>query len=153
MSFLDDLNAATQIERPTADVDVLLNKSRYALRFTQMTGIDWGLLVDKHPPRIGTLGKTEGDKVDPVYVDLKYGYNVRAVVLEAAPLCGEVVGEGAISAAKWQQLLKALDGAAFQRVCDAIFNLNEIAPEKAVDAARKGPKPSRRSSSSPSNSE
>jgi hypothetical protein len=153
MSFLDDLNAATQIERPTADVDVLLNGTRYTLRFTQLTGIDWGLLVDKHPPRIGSIGKTDGEKVDPVYVDLKYGYNIRGVILEAAPMCGEVVGEGAISTAKWEQLLKALDGAAFQRVCDAIFNLNEIAPEKAVDAARKGPKRSPRSSNSPSSSE
>lgn len=153
MSFLDDLNAASQTQRPTAEVDVLLNSNPYTLRFTQMNGIDWGLLVDKHPPRVGSIGKTDGEKVDPVYVDLKYGYNVRGVVLEAAPLCGEVVDEGAISVAKWEQMLKALDGAAFQRVCDAIFNLNEIAPEKAVDAARKGPKRSRPSSTSPSSSE
>ena len=154
MSFLDDLTAAAQIDRPTADVDVLLNGNPYTLRFTQMTGIDWGLLVDKHPPRIGNLGGKEGaDKVDPIYVDLKYGYNIRGVMLEAAPLAGEVVGESALPTEKWELLLKSLDGAAFQRVCDTIFNLNEIAPQKAVDAARKGPKRSRRSSISPSSSE
>ncbi len=156
MSFLDDLNAATQTERPTADVTVLLNGNPYTLRFTQMTGIDWGMLVDKHPPRVAGLAASKaGDKPadNPVYIDLKYGYNVRAVILEAAPLSGTIVDEGAISMAKWEQLLKALDGAAFQRVCDTIFELNEIAPEKAVDAARKGQKRRQASSSSPSNSE
>lgn len=152
MSFLDDLNAATQTERPTADVTVLLNGNPYTLRFTQMTGIDWGMLVDKHPPRVsGLAAEKPGD--NPVYIDLKYGYNIRAVILEAAPLSGAIVGEDPISTAKWEQLLKALDGAAFQRVCDTIFDLNEIAPEKAVDAARKGQKRRQASSSSPSNSE
>jgi len=147
MSFLEDLAAAKDAPRPTLDVVVLLNGTQYVLRFTRMSGIDWGNLVDKHPPRIGK-GKQEAAGVADdaaVLLDIRYGYNVRAVTREACTLSGVVVDGEPLTADQWTETLTALDGAAHQRITDAIFDLNEYGPQAEVDAARKGPKPSRKS--------
>ncbi|MFN4000866.1 hypothetical protein [Microcella sp.] len=152
MSFLDDLQAEIAKPAPTLDVDVVLNGNKHTLQFRRLDGLTWAELIDRHPPRIG--GKDENDvEIPPVWVDVRYGYNLRAVILDAAPLCGSVPDGAELSASDWADLLNALDGAAFQRVSDAIFQLNEVGPREEVDAARKAPKRSRRSSTSPSSLE
>lgn len=154
MSFLEDLEAAKATDAPTEDVTVLLNGNPHTLTFTRMSGIDWAHLVDKHPPRLGITpdgGPLPVKDDAPVMVDAKYGYNVRGVVLEAAPLSGVVDGE-AHPADVWEQMLETLDGAAIQRITDAIWKLNEYGPEQEVDAARKARPTSRKSSKSRSSS-
>lgn len=126
MSFEDDLNAP--VAKDTADVDVILNDQLYTLRFTALDGLVWAAECDKYPMR------------PDVAFDRVYGYNIRSLTVGAAPLSGaRVDGDTTVplSEQNWRELFKRIDGAAFKRVTDAIWALNEYNPAQAVEAAKK----------------
>lgn len=128
MSFEDDLKAQETAPVPSLDVDVLLNGNAHTLRFRRMNGMDWSAESDKHPIRPGVL------------IDMRYGYNLRALVKAVAPKTGVLVEddvEREIDEEQWKSLFKALDGASTQRVCDTVWALNEYGPQQEIDAAKK----------------
>lgn len=135
MSFADDLKAQVAAPKETADVAFKLNGHAYVLKFTQMDGWDWSETSDKHPARFG------------VDADRAFGYNIRSLAKEVAPRCGvllrdgepvELVVDPENKIDEWADLWKAMSPSTVQRVCDAIFGLNEAETIKSVvDAARK----------------
>jgi hypothetical protein len=141
MSFEDDLKAVQTVEKPFADVPVMVNGNLHTFRFTQMEGADWAAEADKYPIRPGVM------------IDQRYGYNLRALIKGIAPKCGARLVDGELvelrvdpPAAKgdrkprvdeWAMLFKAINGFDFQRVSDAIWSLNEWLPQQAVEAAKK----------------
>jgi len=140
MTFEDDLAAVQSVERPWADVPVMINNHLHMFRFVQMDGAEWAAEADKHPARPG------------VGIDERYGYNLRSLIKGAAPLCGFrlvdgvpvalrvdpiVKGSKAARVDEWASVWKAISGHDFQRVTDAIWSLNEYLPQKAVEAAKK----------------
>ena len=134
MSFLEDLKVAKEAPRKKSDpVDVMVNGSLYALVFYRADGDVWADCVARHPARPGAI------------VDLRYGYNFNAVVLEIAPKTGSVVGADAIPAEAWADLIPALSGAEIGRVTDAIWALNEWDPAQEIERAKKALKPAVRS--------
>jgi hypothetical protein len=69
------------------------------------------------------------------------GYNLRSLTKAVAPKTGVRLdddGEHELTDEQWTALLKALSGAHFQRVCDAVFALNEYAPAWKVRELKKG---------------
>jgi hypothetical protein len=139
MSFQDDLNAQKSAAIPHRDVDVLLNGVLYLFRFKKMSGLDWASESDKYPARPGVL------------LDMRYGYNLRALTEGVAPLCGvrvdgdeevpliveTVSRENPDAVDEWADLFAGIDGSTFQRISDAIWDLNEYGPSQAVEAAKK----------------
>ncbi|MGJ4843906.1 hypothetical protein [Leifsonia sp. Le1] len=126
MTFEDDLKAECEAERPTADVDVLLNGNPYTLRFTQMEGMDWASNSDLAPARPGVL------------LDTRYGYHLRQLVTIVAPQCGgRVDGDMVVPLTEdqWRAIFKG-NGRNVARIGDAIFMLNEYNPDKAVEDAK-----------------
>ena len=135
MTFADDLAAVASEELAYVHVDVTVHGNLYKLRFTQMDPFEWASEVDFHPARTG------------VAIDQKYGYNLRSLTKAAAPLSGKLVeGDELVDVDDWPALLKAIGGYGFQRVSDAIWALNEILPERAVEAAKKALVATRKSS-------
>jgi hypothetical protein len=137
VGFLEDLAAQKSAERQTADVEILLNGHLYRLHVTQMDGMEWASIVDKYPARPGIL------------IDQRYGYNLRALTKgelhrcavlydgdDVVPLRRDPIG-AKNRVDQWADLFKAIDGNATQRVCDAVWGLNEYDPEQAVIAAKK----------------
>jgi hypothetical protein len=128
MTFEDDLKAEFEAPPSTEDVEVLLKGTVYKFRFTQMDGYEWASACDQAPPRI------------TVALDRYFNYNIRTVTLIAAPLSGKRVdGDELVDLTpdQWRNLLKALPGESFQRISDALFKLNQIAPAEAVEEAKK----------------
>lgn len=128
MTFADDLAAVAAEDLSYVNVDVTVHGNLYQLRFTEMDPFEWASEVDRHPAR------------KDVNIDQRYGYNLRSLTRAAAPLCGKRVdGDELVDvpADEWPALLKAIGGYGFQRVSDAIWALNEILPERAVEAAKK----------------
>lgn len=140
MTFEDDLAAQVVKPRPSQDVDVLINGTPYTFRFVQIDGFEWAAECDKHPARPGVL------------LDTRYGYNLRSLTKAVARLSGtRVDGDkliplrvdkvdpkaAVVGVDEWASLFKNIDGAAFQRISDAIWALNEYAPANAIEAAKK----------------
>lgn len=128
MSFEDDLRAAFEAERPFEDVTVSLNGTAYTFRFTQMEGGDWTSIIDQCPARPG------------VQLDTAFGYNLRAATLLAGPKSGKRVNGDALedlSPDQWKNLFRTLPGNSMNRIGNALFKLNEIAPAEAVAEAKK----------------
>lgn len=128
MGFVDDLKAEFEADKPTASVDVTLNGNLYTLVFQQMDGIGWAEATDQAPVRPGVL------------LDMRYGYNLRALTLIVAPKTGKRRdGDDLVemTADQWRNLLKALPGASVNRIGDALFSLNEYGPAEAVEALKK----------------
>lgn len=145
MGFKEDLAAAKKAVANTADVDVLVNGTKYTLRFTQVTGREWANAVDRAPLR------------RDVALDMKYGYNLRVAVGLIAPVSGVLLdGDKPIELTvdedakppvnEWADLLDSLSGFDFQRVTDAVWQLNEWDPQQALEAAKKAPRVSGKSS-------
>jgi len=148
MSFEDDLK--TVPERPTEDVDVLLNGNLYLFRFKQMDSFEWASACDRNPARLG------------VRIDMQIGYNLRSLTKDVAPLCGvRVDGDTEVQLRvdpvdlkqpkrrrvdEWSDLFDRIDGATFQRITDAIWGLNVVTPAQAVEAAKKAQSGSRKPS-------
>lgn len=126
MSFEDDLKATTINDPIYLDADVTVNGNLYTLRFVEMDPFEWASAVDRHPARPGVL------------IDAKYGYNLRTLVREVAPLLGSrVEGDTTVPVEDWPALLKAIGGNGFQRVTDAIWSLNEYMRERQVESLKK----------------
>jgi hypothetical protein len=141
MSFEDDLNAP--LERISRDVDLTLGGHLYTLRFTALDGLTWANETDKYPMRPG------------IAFDSFYGYDIRALTEGVAPLCGVRVDGNTtteLSDDAWANLFARIDGLAFKNISDALFWVNELAPEQAVEAAKKALASSEATSSLPSNS-
>lgn len=144
MGFLDDLAAAKeQPKQKSQPVAVTVNGKLYELVFYRADGDVWAETVARHPARPDAV------------IDLRYGYNFNAVVLEIAPQTGRVLEDGTeadIPAKAWADLIPALSGAEIGRVTDAIWALNEWEPAQEIERAKKASKPragSRRKSASP----
>ena len=129
MGFLDDLAAAKeQPKQKSEPVSVIVNGSLYELVFYRADGDVWAETVSRHPAR------TESK------IDLRYGYNFNAVVLEVAPKTGRLVegdAETVLPDEAWADLVPALSGAEIGRVTDAIWALNEWNPAQEIERAKK----------------
>lgn len=132
MSELDDLNddldAQLANEPDAVTVDVLVNGKLRKLQFTEMDGLAWADLTDRCPPRMDAP------------LDKAYGFNIRLVVAHAAPISGRMKSGDEwveLSEAQWTKLLRGQKGAQIRTIGDALFQLNQWAPDQAVAAARK----------------
>ena len=129
MGFLEDLAAAKEQPKQKSElVSVLVNGSLYGLVFYRVDGDVWAETVSRHPARVESK------------IDLRYGYNFNAVVLEVAPLTGRLVegdAETELPGEAWADLIPALSGAEIGRVTDAIWALNEWNPAQEIEAAKK----------------
>lgn len=133
MSLDDDLDAVLNLDRDTADLQINLNGKLRTLRFTQMDGMEWADLTDRHPAR-----------PDVLLDSLRNGYNLRSLAREAAPLCGKILDgdeQVALTEEQWEKLFRALPGASVMRIGDLIWNLNDYLPAAAVDALKKDSTP------------
>lgn len=157
MSFSDDLQTPT--ERDWIDVEIVVGGNLHTLRFTAVDGLTWANYCDKHPIRPG------------VALDGTYGYDLRSLTVEIAPICGVLMVDGeptllrveplnrlhpeAPRVDEWADLFAKIDGQTFRRISDAIWALNEFIPQQAVASAKKAlaasktPSISRSSSGSP----
>lgn len=133
MSFSDDLKA--ELSEPPAVVDVpfTLNKTGYVLRAAALQGWEWADELDRHPAR-----------PDAAF-DRIFGYNIRAIVQAVAPRCMTLLKDDepvavtvdpAEGVDEWADLLKAMSGSTVQRLCNAVFQLNEPDSE-VVSLAKK----------------
>lgn len=154
MSFSDDLNTPT--ERDWTDVEIALGGNLHTLRFTAVDGLTWANYCDRHPARPG------------VPLDGAYGYDLRSLTVEIAPICGQLVVDGeptllrveppnrlhpeAPRVDEWAELFAKIDGQTFRRISDAIWALNEFIPQQAVATAKKALAASKTPSTSRSNS-
>lgn len=127
-SFVDDLKAEFEAERPYRDVPVKLNGTLHTLRFTQMSGADWTSAGDQTVARPNVL------------IDVRYGYNIRALTYIAAPKSGKLLESGTLTDLtddQWRNLLKTIPGPSFNAIADALYVLNEYEPAEAVEALKK----------------
>jgi hypothetical protein len=118
---------AAVAELEAFDEEVL--KSLVTLKFTRLDGERWANLTAANPMRID------------VQLDRNYGYNFDAVSRSAAILSGVRLdddGEQLMTADQWARLFKVLSGHDYQRIIDAIFTLNEYAPQQHIGALVKG---------------
>lgn len=153
MSFEDDLN--TPVELPFEDIEVALNGHLHVFRFTALDGLTWANECDKAPIRPG------------ITLDSAFGYDLRQLTLNVAPLCGARLVDGepvklrvdqpnprslTPEVDEWRDLFSKIDGQTFRRIGDAIWGLNELLPMEAVKAAKKAQAASRPSSDSPAKS-
>lgn len=128
MSFEDDLKAEFEAEKDHRDVDVKLNDKLYTFRFTVLDGVEWAAAGDLFPARPGVL------------LDMRYGYNLRPLSLYVAAKTGKRVdGDKLVDLTpdQWSNLFKALPGYSVARIGDAMFDLHEISPERAVEELKK----------------
>lgn len=136
MPLEEELNAdmdaalAAKAEDPEfALVDVTIRGKLRTLRFEQMDGLKWAELAAQCPmnPRSPT--------------DRGYGYNLRSMTLLAGPESGTMRNaEGeweTLSATTWTKLYRSLTGIDHRAIANQLFQLNELGPAMAVDAARK----------------
>jgi len=127
MSFADDLKAEFEAEKPTRDVEISLNNHLYVLRFERMDGTEWTLACDAATARPGVL------------LDMRYGYNLRALVPIVAQATGHLVDDDQlvdVSEDQWRAIFKGA-GSTVSRIGDAIFALNEYDPAAEVEALKK----------------
>lgn len=127
MSFADDLKAEKESETPSLDVPIKLNDTVYTLRFWQMDGLEWADHTDRAPARPGVL------------LDMRYGYNLRALVPPVAVKSGRLVdGDDLVELdeEQWRAIFKGI-GSNFTRIGDAIFFLNEQQPDEVVERLKK----------------
>jgi len=140
LSFLEDLKVAKEQPRKKSDpVAVMVNEALYELVFYRADGDVWADCVARHPARPGAI------------VDLRYGYNFNAVVLEIAPKTGRLIEDDAeveLPAEAWADLIPALSGAEIGSVTDAIWALNEWDPAQEIERAKKALKAGSRKKSS-----
>ena len=140
MSFLEDLAASKEQPKPkSGPVSVVVNGSLYELVFYRADGDVWAETVAQHPARANSV------------IDVRFGYNFNAVVLEIAPKTGRLIEAGVeteLPAEVWADLVPSLSGAEIGRVTDAIWALNEWEPAQEIEKAKKALKVGSRRKSS-----
>ena len=132
MSSLDELLDAAvervETERDTETVEVLIGGELWIFRFAVLDGVTWANVIAVNPMRPGSN------------IDARFGYNYDGAAVTAAPLSGVRVVDDesqALTAEQWSKVIKALSGHDFQKVTNAVWLLNEIAPGRRVSAAKK----------------
>lgn len=145
MSFSELLEQGKQAKvREHKDITVLVNGEPVVLRVHEIPSYDWAALTTKHPPRPGATADW-------------LGYNVTAASLDALPDALSVVeGETVtkVTAKQWETLRDLLSGVEMGNLADAAFWLNDWLPRnRIVEAKKASAGDSKKSSSSPANSE
>lgn len=147
MSFSELLEQGKQAKvREHKDITVLVNGEPVVLRVHELPSYDWAALTTKHPPRPGATADW-------------LGYNVTAASLDAleheaglSVVEGEKVSK--VTAKQWQTLREILSGVEVGNLADAAFWLNDWLPRnRIVEAKKASAGDSKKSSSSPANSE
>lgn len=126
LRFGDSRPAAIQAEidevRASAEGELVV------LRFRKMSAGRWAEIVARAPQRVDAP------------IDRAYGYNVHVVGQVAASTSGVRLDgdtEEPLSPEQWDRLFQLLSGHEFQKICNAIFDLNEYAPEQRILSAKK----------------
>jgi hypothetical protein len=133
MSKLDDLLAVRKAaKRETADVDISIGNGDESglvtLRFTELDGLTWAGITDRHPPRLD------------VPIDIQYGYDVTGVVVDAASASGVLVEDDEeleVTEEQWRDLWEQISGNDAALIRDAIWGLNVYYPNIRVEALKK----------------
>ena len=120
--------AAQPREYETESIDVVVGGELTTLKFTELPGHEWHDITDHAPVRLG------------VDVDKDFGYNPRLASSLAAPRCGVVVEgdvERPLDSETWGALIEGLSGPDFAALSGILFYLNEISPQRRLDALKK----------------
>jgi hypothetical protein len=131
MGFLDDVKAATEKGKPSKTVEVSLNGKVYELKFYRADGDVWAETVARHPARLDSQ------------IDVRFGYNFNAVVLDIGVTTGRVLEDGAeveIPQETWEAFVHALSGHEVGKIADAVWALNEWDPIQEIEKAKKASK-------------
>jgi DNA repair exonuclease SbcCD ATPase subunit len=99
------------------------------LRFDKLEGEQWAAIAAKHPARLDSS------------IDRLSGYNYHATAREAAPICGYALGDGdakeSLSAEDWKGLYEVMSGREIENIAASLWEMNDWAPRRRIDAARK----------------
>lgn len=128
MGFKEDVEAAKAEPARFAILPIEVAGKRHKFKFTKMDGVAFAAETLRHPPRM------------EITIDREFGYNVSALSLAVAPLCGvRLDGDEhvSMSADEWRELFDVVDGGAIESITNTIFELNEFSSAKAVRAAKK----------------
>lgn len=143
MGFLEDVAAAGEQPRQKSEpVPVMMNGTLHELVFYRADGDVWAETVSRHPLRLDSI------------VDLKYGYNFNAVVMEIGATTGRYIEDGAErnfpldpadekdrnarpKSSVWESLFKSASGSEAGKITDAIWALNEWNPAQEIERAKK----------------
>lgn len=119
---------ADELQEQLDELNELVSESLVTLRFTRLSGVEWAELTARCPVRLDAA------------IDRQYGYNMHAVCRLAAPLSGGILVEGevnSLSDSEWVDLFETVSGFEFNRIVDAIYELNEYEPAMRVSALKK----------------
>lgn len=128
MSFLDDVKAAADAGKPSKTVQVVVNGNLHELKFYRADGDAWAECVARHPIRPDAV------------LDVRFGYNFNAVVLDIGTSTARIVEGGAeseIPAEVWSAFVSSLSGHEVGKIADAVWALNEWDPIQEIEAAKK----------------
>lgn len=111
-------------------VEVAIAGSLVKLVFLRVDGKLWASQCAKYPPR------------PDVAIDRNYGYNFHQVVMSVTPESGRLVtddGLAEVTDDQWRGIFAegVLSGHEFQRIADAIWQVNEWGPQQKVAALSK----------------
>jgi len=132
MTSLNDLlEAAKAAPAPTSDpIDVVIGGELVTLQFSRADGKRWAAVCARNPMRIDTP------------IDRSYGYNFHAAAIEISAETGVRLVDGGpekLTAEQWRAIFadNVLSGHDFERIVDAVWALNEWAPQQKVAALKK----------------
>jgi hypothetical protein len=130
VGFLDDVKAATEQVRPSKSVQVSVNGNLHELKFYRADGDAWAECVARHPIRPDAV------------LDVKFGYNFNAVVLDIGATTARIVegGEAEIPEDVWAAFVSSLSGHEVGIIADAVWALNEWDPIQEIERAKKASK-------------
>lgn len=142
-----ELEAQLQIVRANADerlaksndeevelqrqLDALIEDAAESLvtfRFRRLPGLEWGEITARCPVRLG------------VDIDMRYGYNMHAATVMAAPKCGTRLEDDAevpVTEEQWRDIFATISGYEMTLILDAIYELNEYGPAAQIAALKK----------------
>lgn len=134
MTSIDDLiakaKAAAETPPQSEPIDVVIGDEMVTLRWTRADGKAWAAECARYPMRLG------------VKIDEAYGYDFHAVVMAISPKTGKQVVEGeevALDEKQWQGIFAegVLSGHDFEKIANAVWDLNEWGPQGRVAALKK----------------
>lgn len=102
--------------------------SLVTFRFRRLSGLEWGEITARCPVRLG------------VDIDMRYGYNMHAATIMAAPKCGVRIdgdAEVPVTDEQWRDLFEMISGYEMTQILDAIYELNEYGPAARIAALKK----------------
>lgn len=142
---LDALTARARAAEPdrTDPVQVTIANELVEFVFERVDGKLWAGQCAKFPPR------------PDVPIDRNYGYDFHLVVISVSPESGRLVTEDGLvelTAEQWRDIFAdgVLSGHDFQRIVDAIWQVNEWGPQQRIrDLSKASARASKRNSDSP----